>query len=45
MNKEDPLYQPIWDHYLDQIAAFAADWGEQFEKALIPEKVFEEEEW
>ena len=45
MNKEDPLYNPIWDRYLDQIAAFAEDWGQQFEKSLVPEKVFEEEEW
>ena len=45
LNTEDPLYNPIWGTYLDQIAAFAEDWGHQFEKALIPEKVFEEEEW
>jgi len=45
MNKEDPLYNPVWDSYLDQIAAFAEEWGQQFEKSLIPEKVFEEEEW
>ena len=45
MNKEDPQYNPIWGSYPDQIAAFAEDWGQQFEKALIPEKVFEEEEW
>ena len=45
MNKEDPLYQPIWDSYLNQIAAFAEDWGQKFEESLVPEKVFEEEEW
>ena len=45
MNKEDPLYQPIWDSYLQQIAAFAEDWGKQFEESLEPEKVIEEEEW
>ena len=45
MNKEDPLYQPIWDKYLEQIAAFAEDWGKQFEESLEPEKVIEEEEW
>ena len=45
MNKEDPLYQPIWESYLNQIAAFGEDWGKQFEEKLIPEKVIEEEEW
>jgi hypothetical protein len=45
MNKEDPLYQPIWDSYLQQIAAFAEDWGTQFEEKLVPEQVIEEEEW
>ena len=45
MNKEDPLYQPIWDKYLEQMAAFAEDWGKQFEESLEPEKVIEEEEW
>ena len=45
MNKEDPLYQPVWDKYLEQIAAFAEDWGKQFEESLEPEKVIEEEEW
>ena len=45
LNKEDPLYQPIWDNYLNQIAAFAEDWGQKFEESLVPEKVFEEEEW
>lgn len=45
MNKEDPQYQPIWDSYLEQIAAFAKDWGTQFEEKLQPEKVIEEEEW
>jgi hypothetical protein len=45
MNKEDPMYQPIWDSYLNQIAAFAEDWGQKFEESLVPEKVFEEEEW
>ena len=45
MNKEDPLYQPIWENYLNQIAAFAEDWGKQFEEKLIPEQVIEEEEW
>ncbi|MBQ8958666.1 MAG: hypothetical protein IJ057_09260 [Bacteroidales bacterium] len=45
MDKEDPQYQPIWDSYLQQIAAFAEDWGQQFEESLEPEKVIEEEEW
>ena len=45
MNKEDPLYQAAWDSYLQQIAAFAEDWGKQFEEKLVPEKVIEEEEW
>ena len=45
MNKEDPLYQPVWDSYLNQIAAFGEDWGKQFEEKLVPEKVIEEEEW
>lgn len=45
MNKEDPLYQPVWDDYLNQIAVFAEDWGKQFEESLEPEKVIEEEEW
>ena len=45
MDKEDPLYQPVWDSYLNQIAAFAEDWGKQFEEKLIPEQVIEEEEW
>ena len=45
MNKEDPLYQPIWDSYLNQIVEFGEDWGKQFEEKLIPEKVIEEEEW
>ena len=45
MNKEDPLYQPIWDNYLNQMAAFAEDWGQKFEESLVPEKVIEEEEW
>ena len=45
LNTEDPLYNPIWGNYLDQIAAFAEDWRQQFEKSLIPEKVIEEEEW
>jgi hypothetical protein len=45
MNKEDPMYQPVWDKYLEQITVFAEDWGKKFEEALIPEKVIEEEEW
>ena len=45
MNKEDPLYQPIWDKYLEQISAFAEDWAKQFVESLEPEKVIEEEEW
>lgn len=45
MDKENPLYQPVWDSYLNQIAAFAEDWGKQFEESLVPEKVIEEEEW
>lgn len=45
MNKDDALYNPVWDSYLEQIATFADDWKQKFEKALIPEKVFEEEEW
>ena len=45
MDKEDPLYNPIWDRFLDQIATFAEDWGQKFEESLVPEKVFEEEEW
>ena len=45
MNKEDPSYQPIWDNYLNQMAAFAEDWGQKFEESLVPEKVIEEEEW
>ena len=45
MNKEDPNYQPVWDNYLEQMAAFAEDWGQKFEESLEPEKVIEEEEW
>ena len=45
MNKEDPLYQPVWDNYLDQIIEFADDWGKQFEEKLVPQQVIEEEEW
>ena len=45
MNKEDPMYQPVWGSYLDQIAAFGVDWGQKFEESLVPEKVIEEEEW
>ena len=45
MNKEDPLYQPVWDKYLEQISTFAEDWGKKFEESLVPEKVIEEEEW
>lgn len=45
MNKEDPMYQPVWDSYLDQIVEFGEDWGKQFEEKLIPEKVIEEEDW
>jgi hypothetical protein len=45
MNKEEPLYQPIWDKYLEQISAFAEDWAKQFVESLEPEKVIEEEEW
>ena len=45
MNKEDPLYQPVWDNYLNQIVEFGEDWGKQFEEKLVPEKVIEEEEW
>ena len=45
MNKEDPLYQSVWDSYLEQIASFADDWGRQFEEKLVPKKVIEEEEW
>ena len=45
MNKEDPLYQPIWDNYLEQIATFGEDWGQKFEESLVPDKVIVEEEW
>jgi hypothetical protein len=45
MNKEDPAYQPVWDSCLEQIAAFAEDWGQKCEESLEPEKVIEEEEW
>ena len=45
MNKEDPLYQPVWDNYLNQIADFAEDWGQKFEESLVPDKVIVEEEW
>ena len=36
---------PVWDNYLNQMAAFAEDWGQKFEESLVPEKVIEEEEW
>lgn len=45
MNKEDPLYQAVWDSYLNQIVTFAEDWAEKFEESLEPEKVIVEEEW
>ena len=45
MDKENPLYQPVWDSYLEQISTFAEDWGQKFEESLVPEKVIEEEEW
>ena len=45
MDKEDPLYQPVWDSYLEQIVAFGEDWGKLFEEKLVPEQVIEEEEW
>lgn len=45
MNKEDPMYQPVWDNFLNQIAEFGTDWGQKFEESLVPEKVIEEEDW
>ena len=45
MNKEDPMYQPVWENYLEQMVTFAEDWGQKFEESLEPEKVIEEEEW
>ena len=45
MNKEDPHYMPVWDSYLEQIAAFAEDWGAQLEEKIQPEQTIEEEEW
>lgn len=45
MNKEDPHYQPVWDSYLEQIAAFAEDWGRQLEEKIQLEQTVEEEEW
>ena len=45
MNKEDPLYQPVWDSYLNQIVVFGEDWGQKFEESLVPEKVIIEEDW
>ncbi|MCQ2301044.1 MAG: hypothetical protein MJZ94_00280 [Bacteroidales bacterium] len=45
LDKENENYQPIWENYLEQIAAFGEDWGKQFEEKLIPEQVIEEEEW
>ena len=45
MDKENALYQPVWDSYLEQIAAFAADWGTQLEEKIVPEKTIEEEAW
>lgn len=45
MNKEDARYMPVWDKFLEQIAAFAEDWGAQLEGKLQPEQVIEEEDW
>ena len=45
LDKEATGYQPIWDNYLEQIAAFGEDWGAKFEESLVPEQVIEEEEW
>ena len=45
LDKDDPLYDPVWGDYLDQIAAFAESWGANLEEKLIPEKKVEEEDW
>jgi len=45
LDKENPLYQTVWDNYLNQIAAFGEDWGQKFEESLEPEKVIIEEDW
>ena len=38
INKEDPLYQPIWESYLNQIATFAEDWDKSLKRASSPKK-------
>lgn len=45
LNKEDPQYNTAWADYLDQIAAFAEDWGANLEQKIQPEPKVEEEDW
>lgn len=45
LDKNDPLYEDAWGGYLDQIAAFAQDWGANLEEKIQPVHTVEEEEW
>ncbi len=45
MDKSDPMYEPQWDSYIDQLASFGQKWGAELEEKLIPEKEIKEEDW
>ncbi|MGP1445956.1 MAG: hypothetical protein ACTTKO_00295 [Candidatus Limimorpha sp.] len=45
MDKSDPMYEPQWDSYIDQLASFGQKWGSELEEKLIPEKEIKEEDW
>ena len=38
MNKEDPLYQPVWDSYLEQISTLPRIGDRSLRKASCPKK-------
>ena len=45
MDKSDPMYEPQWDSYIDQLASFGQKWGSELEEKLISEKEIKEEDW
>jgi hypothetical protein len=45
LDKDDPAYDPRWDDYLQQIAAYVADWSESLKEKMKPEPEKKEDDW
>lgn len=45
LDKDDPAYDPRWDDYLDQIAAYVDQWSRNLIEMMQPEPEVIEDDW